>query len=75
MGSEGEAVRVDAGRAEAIRSAIIARCAVRGVTHASIGRIVGLSRSGVGVRLAKTSPDELKRLAAADLGDVLRPAV
>ncbi len=71
----GEVVRVDADQADAIRSAIIARCAVRGVSNASIGRIVGLSRSGVGVRLAKTTPDELRRLAAVDLGDVLRPAV
>ncbi len=66
---------IDTGRADAIRSAIIARCVLHGVSYATVGRIVGLSKAGIGARVAKASSDELKRPAAVDLGDVLRPAV
>lgn len=66
-GLRGDGPRVSLDRADVIRSAVIARLAIRGATHASIGRITGLSKSGVGVRVAKMSPAELRQLAAADL--------
>lgn len=69
-GTRGEGSRVGLERADVIRSAVIARLAIRGATHAAIGRITGLSKSGVGVRVAKMTPVELRELAAVELDEL-----